>query len=40
MVNGEMAEWSIAVVLKTIDLNGSGSSNLSFSALNNNSKLA
>ena len=28
-----MAEWSIAVVLKTIDCNRSGSSNLSSSAL-------
>lgn len=29
---GELAEWSIAVVLKTIELKGSGSSNLSLSA--------
>ncbi len=29
---GEMAEWSNAVVLKTIDLHGSGGSNPSLSA--------
>ena len=29
---GEMAEWSIAAVLKTVDLNGSGGSNPSLSA--------
>ncbi len=29
---GEMAEWSNAAVLKTVDLNGSGGSNPSFSA--------
>ena len=31
---GEMAEWSIAAVLKTVDLNGSGGSNPSLSAEN------
>ena len=31
---GEMAEWSIAAVLKTVDLNGSGGSNPSLSAIN------
>ena len=30
---GEMAEWSNAAVLKTVDLNGSGGSNPSLSAL-------
>ena len=30
---GKMAEWSIAAVLKTVDLNGSGGSNPSLSAL-------
>ncbi len=30
--SGELAEWSIAVVLKTIDLHGSGGSNPSLSA--------
>ncbi len=29
---GEMAEWSNAAVLKTVDLNGSGGSNPSLSA--------
>ncbi len=29
---GEMAEWSNAAVLKTVDLHGSGGSNPSFSA--------
>ena len=29
---GEMAEWSIAAVLKTVDLRGSGGSNPSLSA--------
>ena len=29
---GEMAEWSIAAVLKTVELRGSGGSNPSFSA--------
>jgi predicted pyridoxine 5'-phosphate oxidase superfamily flavin-nucleotide-binding protein len=29
---GEMAEWSIAAVLKTVDCNRSGGSNPSFSA--------
>ena len=29
---GEMAEWSIAAVLKTVDLHGSGGSNPSLSA--------
>lgn len=29
---GEMAEWSIAAVLKTVDLKGSGGSNPSLSA--------
>ena len=32
---GEMAEWSIAAVLKTVDLNGSGGSNPSLSANEN-----
>ena len=31
---GEMAEWSNAAVLKTVDLNGSGGSNPSLSATN------
>lgn len=31
---GEMAEWSNAAVLKTVDLNGSGGSNPSLSAIN------
>ena len=30
---GEMAEWSIAAVLKTVDCNRSGGSNPSFSAI-------
>ena len=30
---GEMAEWSIAAVLKTVDLHGSGGSNPSLSAI-------
>ena len=30
---GEMAEWSIAAVLKTVELRGSGGSNPSLSAL-------
>ena len=30
---GEMAEWSNAAVLKTVDLNGSGGSNPSLSAI-------
>ncbi len=29
---GELAEWSNAAVLKTVDLNGSGGSNPSLSA--------
>ena len=29
---GEMAEWSIAAVLKTVELQGSGGSNPSLSA--------
>ena len=33
-VPGEMAEWSIAAVLKTVELRGSGGSNPSLSALN------
>ena len=32
---GEMAEWSNAAVLKTVDLNGSGGSNPSLSAEKN-----
>ena len=32
---GKMAEWSIAAVLKTVDLNGSGGSNPSLSAKKN-----
>lgn len=32
---GEMAEWSIAAVLKTVDCNRSGGSNPSFSAEKN-----
>src|SRR5690554_4131950 len=32
---GEMAEWSIAAVLKTVDCNRSGGSNPSFSAKKN-----
>ena len=31
---GELAEWSNAAVLKTVDLNGSGGSNPSLSATN------
>ena len=31
---GEMAEWSIAAVLKTVELRGSGGSNPSLSAEN------
>ena len=31
---GEMAEWSNAAVLKTVDCNRSGGSNPSFSAIN------
>ena len=31
---GEMAEWSIAAVLKTVELRGSGGSNPSLSAIN------
>ena len=31
---GEMAEWSNAAVLKTVDLHGSGGSNPSLSAIN------
>ncbi len=31
---GEMAEWSIAAVLKTVELRGSGGSNPSLSANN------
>ena len=31
-VAGEMAEWSIAAVLKTVELRGSGGSNPSLSA--------
>ena len=34
-VPGEMAEWSIAAVLKTVELRGSGGSNPSLSAENN-----
>ena len=34
---GEMAEWSNAAVLKTVDLNGSGGSNPSLSAENESS---
>ena len=33
-VPGEMAEWSIAAVLKTVELRGSGGSNPSLSAIN------
>ena len=32
-VPGEMAEWSIAAVLKTVELRGSGGSNPSLSAV-------
>ena len=32
---GELAEWSNAAVLKTVDLNGSGGSNPSLSAKHN-----
>ncbi len=31
-LQGEMAEWSIAAVLKTVELRGSGGSNPSLSA--------
>ena len=34
IVFGEMAEWSIAAVLKTVELRGSGGSNPSLSAIN------
>ena len=34
---GEMAEWSIAAVLKTVELRGSGGSNPSLSAENESS---
>ena len=34
---GEMAEWSIAAVLKTVELRGSGGSNPSLSAKHINS---
>ena len=34
---GELAEWSNAAVLKTVDLNGSGGSNPSLSAENESS---
>ena len=34
-VTGEMAEWSNAAVLKTVDCNRSGGSNPSFSAKGN-----
>lgn len=33
-VPGRMAEWSIAAVLKTVELRGSGGSNPSLSAIN------
>ena len=33
MTQGEMAEWSIAAVLKTVELRGSGGSNPSLSAI-------
>ena len=33
-VPGKMAEWSIAAVLKTVELQGSGGSNPSLSAIN------
>lgn len=33
-VPGKMAEWSIAAVLKTVELRGSGGSNPSLSAIN------
>ncbi len=33
MTEGEMAEWSIAAVLKTVELRGSGGSNPPLSAL-------
>ena len=33
--SGEVAEWSIAAVLKTVELRGSGGSNPSLSAANN-----
>ena len=41
MTKGEMAEWSIAAVLKTVELRGSGGSNPSLSAkrLQNDSKM-
>ena len=32
-MSGEMAEWSIAAVLKTVELRGSGGSNPSLSAI-------
>ena len=32
LMHGEMAEWSIAAVLKTVELRGSGGSNPSLSA--------
>ena len=33
-IQGEMAEWSIAAVLKTVEGNTSGGSNPSLSAIN------
>ena len=36
---GEMAEWSIAAVLKTVELRGSGGSNPSLSAIQNEERV-
>ena len=36
---GEMAEWSIAAVLKTVELRGSGGSNPSLSATQNEERV-
>ena len=36
---GELAEWSNAAVLKTVDLNGSGGSNPSLSAKHNENRV-
>ena len=39
MSKGEMAEWSIAAVLKTVELRGSGGSNPSLSATQNEERV-
>ena len=37
--SGKMAEWSIAAVLKTVELRGSGGSNPSLSAIGGGSRI-